>query len=257
MKSKWLWAFAPVLGLACISILGGTAMQAQVGSEPKAAVKTRPAERAAPAEERAAPREERAAPAEAVKAATKNGAERRAADETPARSPARRDRDSREQKGGGWLGVYVDDVDEANPVAGVQISKIFPASPAARAGFRSSDVITHVNDQKVTDPQSFVSVIETMSPGTKTAFAVQRGNQTVKIAATLGENYWISRGQSEDYGDDFDGARGRGNQEEYPIHALELEHHRRNSEQHERMEQMLYELKEEVRQLREELKAKK
>lgn len=248
MKSKWLWDLAPVLGLACTSILGTTALHAQVAGEPKAAVKTRPAERAGAGEERTAPEDE-------GKAATKNGADRRAADETPARSSVRRDRDSREQKGGGWLGVYVDEPDETKAAAGVQISQIFPASPAARAGFRSGDVITLVNDQKVTDPQSFVSIIETMPPGTKAAFSVQRNNQAVKITATLGENYWISRGQSEDYGDEFDGRRG--SQEEFPIHALELEHHRRNSEQHQRMEQMLYELKEEVRLLREELKAKK
>jgi len=42
--------------------------------------------------------------------------------------------------------------DEKNPATGVQISQVFPASPAARAGFRAGDVITQVNDHKVTDP---------------------------------------------------------------------------------------------------------
>ncbi len=246
MKNRrWLWAIAPALGLACLFVLGSSAMQAQVGSESKAAPKARPVERATPATE------DRAAPADASKTGT-----RRTTDENVRRS-ARED-ENHEHQGGGWLGVYVSEPDEKNPVTGVQISQVFPASPAARAGFRAGDVITQVNDHKVTDPQSFITVIETMAPGTKAAFAVQRNDQPVKLTATLGQNYWMAHQQDQNFDRNSNGMRGRGhNEEEYPIYALELEHNRRVAEQHERMEQMLLELKEEVRQLREELKAKK
>ncbi|MCE9527249.1 MAG: PDZ domain-containing protein [Planctomycetales bacterium] len=248
MKNRrWLWAIGPALGLACLCGLGSSVMQAQVGSEPKATTKARPAERATPATE------DRAVPAEAPKNAPARGA----ADET-VRKPAPREGDSREHQGGGWLGVYVSEPDEKNPAAGVQISQVFPASPAARAGFRAGDVITQVNEHKVTDPQSFITTIEVMPPGTKAAFAVQRNNQPVKLTATLGQNYWMAHQQDQNFDRNSNGMRGRGhNEEEYPIYALELEHNRRVAEQHERMEQMLLELKEEVRQLREELKAKK
>jgi membrane-associated protease RseP (regulator of RpoE activity) len=248
MKNRrWLWAIAPALGLACLVILGSSAMQAQVGNEPKAAPKARPAERATPATE------DRAAPADA----SKTGTVRRTTDETVRKPPARED-DTREHQGGGWLGVYVSEPDEKHPATGVQISQVFPASPAARAGFSPGDVITQVNEHKVTDPQSFITVIETMLPGTKAAFAVQRNNQPVKLTATLGENYWMAHQQDQNFDRYSNGIRGRGhNEEEYPIYALELENNRRQAEQHERMEQMLLELKEEVRQLREELKAKK
>lgn len=258
MKNRrWLIAIAPALGLVCLFILGGPAMRAQVVTQPKAGDKARPAERAAPSEERAAPAD-----------VEKSGAVRRApADEnarTGERDPAERaprDRQPREadKQGGGWLGVYVAEADEKSAAAGVQISQIFPASPAARAGFRGGDVITQINDRKVTDPDSFISVIDAMGPGTKVAFAVQRNNQPLKLTATLGENYWISRDQDEgrDYNGGSQARGGRNQQEEFPIYALQLEHDRRNAEQHERMEQMLVELKEEVRQLREELKARK
>jgi len=222
-------------------------MQAQVGSEPKAAPKARPVERATPATE------DRVVPAESSKA----GTVRRTTDEN-VRKPAAREDDGHEHQGGGWLGVYVSEPDEKNPAAGVQISQVFPASPAARAGFRAGDVITQVNDHKVTDPQSFITIIEIMPPGAKAAFAVQRNDQPVKLTATLGQNYWMAHQQDQNFDRNSNGMRGRGhNEEEYPIYALELENHRRVAEQHERMEQMLLELKEEVRQLREELKAKK
>jgi hypothetical protein len=224
-------------------------MQAQVGTEqPKGSTKTRPVERA----------DERAAPAEATKADpnAKTGTTRRT-EETVRKAAASRDDEGRERQGAGWLGVYVAEADERNPAAGVQISQIFPASPASRAGFRSGDVITQVNEHKVTDPQSFITAIEAMPPGTKAAFAVQRDNQAVKLTATLGQNYWVARGQDEDYGSEFEGRRGQASGDDYPFEALQLEHDRRTSEQHERMERMLLELKEEVRQLREDLKARK
>jgi len=247
MKNRrWLWAIAPALGLACLFALGSSAMQAQVGSEPRATPKARPVERATPATE------DRAVPADAPK----NAAVRRTTDEN-VRKPAAREDDGHQHQGGGWLGVYVADSDEKSP-AGAQISQIFPASPAARAGFRAGDVITQVNDHKVTDPQSFVTAIEAMPPGTKAAFAVQRNDQPVKLTATLGQNYWTAHQQDQDFDRNSNGMRGRGyNEEEYPIYAMELEHNRRVAEQHERMEQMLLELKEEVHQLREELKGKK
>jgi len=248
MKNRrWLWAIGPALGLACLFALGSSVMQAQVRSEPKATPKApRPVERATPATE------DRVVPPEA----SKTGIPRRTDENV--RKPAAREDDTREHQGGGWLGVYVSEPDEKNPAAGVQISQVFPASPAARAGFRAGDVITQVNDHKVTDPQSFITVIEIMPPGTKVAFAVQRNDQPVKLTATLGQNYWMSHQQDQNFDRNSNGMRGRGhNEEEYPIYALELEHNRRVAEQHERMEQMLLELKEEVRQLREELKAKK
>jgi membrane-associated protease RseP (regulator of RpoE activity) len=254
MKNRrWLWAIGPALGLACLFALGSSVMQAQVGTEPKATTKVRPTERAAPVERATPATEDRAAPADA----TRNGTPRRTTDET-VRKPAAREDEGREHQGGGWLGVYVAEPDEKHPATGVQISQVFPASPAARAGFRPGDVITQVNEIKVTDPQSFITTIEVMPPGTKAAFAVQRNNQPVKLTATLGQNYWMAHQQDQDFDRNSNGMRGRGhNEEEYPIYALELENNRRQAEQHERMEQMLLELKEEVRQLREELKAKK
>jgi len=254
MKNRrWLWGLAPALGLACLVLLGSSAMQAQVGTEPKAATKTRPVERAT---------DERATPVEATKADpnAKTGAVRRTEETRSEEAPRReasRSENRREHQAGGWLGVYVAEADEKNPAAGVQISQVFPASPASRAGFRAGDVITQINEHKVTDPQSFITAIEAMPPGTKAAFNVQRNNQAVKLTATLGQNHWMVRGQDEEYGRESDGRRGQASGDDYPFEALQLEYDRRMSEQHERMERMLLELKEEVHQLREELKARK
>lgn len=244
MKNKrWWWGIAPAVGLAGFCVLGSSAMQAQVATQPKTGEK----ERLAPVEERAAPETN----------TTKSAAAKRAVDERERRGSTSREHDSRGHQGGGWLGVYIAEPDESKAASGVQISQIFPASPAARAGFRGGDIITQVNDQKVTDAQSFMAVIEAMAPGSKATFAVQRNDQPVKLTATLGQNHWTFRGQDEEFAG-FDGMRSRGRtEEEFPIYALELEHNRRMAEQHQRMEQMLMELRDEVRQLREELKARK
>ena len=250
MKNRrWLWMLIPAMGLAALFALGSS-MQAQVGSEPKSTAKNRPAERAV------APADDQVVPAETKADTSRSSAARRAADDT--RRPAALDHEGQEHRGGGWLGVYVAEPDEKKPAAGAQISQIFPASPAARAGFQPGDVITQVNDHKVTDPQAFVTAIESMPPGTKAAFSVQRNDQIVKLNATLGQNHWAFRGQNDELGRDFEGMRGRSSGEEnYPFQALELEHNRRMAEQHQRIEQMIVELRDEVRQLREDLKAKK
>src|SRR6185436_13832057 len=110
MKNRrWLWAIGPALGLACLFALGSSVMQAQVGTEPKATTKARPAERVAPVERATPATEDRVVPADTPK----NAAARRTADDA-VRKPAAHEDDSREHQGGGWLGVYVSEPDEKN-----------------------------------------------------------------------------------------------------------------------------------------------
>jgi len=264
-RRRWVIQVTRYAGIACLLAMAIT-VWAQVATEPKSATE-KSAKSAAKATQ----------PADDVPSRTDNNTRRTAPADEGARPRAADERtasNSRENEGahqgGGWLGVYLAESQEGNAGRGnaaqgngVQITQIFPASPAARAGLQAGDVITQINTHKVSDPQSFVSVIESMPPGTKANFTVLRNNQPTQIAATLGQNHWMA-GQNQDWGQRGQGygqgSQGQGFHQgglEYPIYAMELENDRRNAEQHQRIEQAIEELKQEIRQLREELKQKK
>jgi S1-C subfamily serine protease len=153
-----------------------------------------------------------------------------------------------------WLGVFLNDNQDNQ--RGAMVMQVYPAGPAARAGLRPRDVITHINGQEVEGSADLIAAIEEQEPGSKAEFDIQRNNQEVKLTATLGSrDQFIFRGQGEDYGRrEFGRGGSSGQDDEYsniPPYAMQLEHDRRMAEQHERMENQLTKLTEEVRQLRE------
>jgi serine peptidase DegS len=60
-------------------------------------------------------------------------------------------------------------------------------SPAARAGIRVGDLITHLNGQAVTSDQEAMNRIAAMLPGSTVKIRVQRGDQALEMSATLEE----------------------------------------------------------------------
>jgi hypothetical protein len=180
---------------------------------------------------------------------------------------ARRGQQGRSEQGrsrGPWLGVFLQEASEqdaSNTDRGAAVTHIFPASPAARAGFRSGDVITAVNGQQVAGPEQLVEAIEQLDADKKTEFTVLRRDQQMKLSATLaGRDPFMSSGfrnlepgQEEQWAEDHD------HDEFYdiPEHAMELEAHRRLAEQHERIENLIQQLRTEVQALREELKTRR
>src|SRR4051812_1158973 len=217
-RRRWVGGVGLYAGIACLMALAIT-VWAQVATEPRSA-----AEKSAKTVERTTqPVDEtqnKASAAARRAPATDEAAHQRVNPDRAA--PASRDQEAGHQ-GGGWLGVYLAENQEGNAGQnnaagsraaqgnGVQITQIFPASPAARAGLQSGDVITQINDRKVSDPQSFVSVIESMSPGTKANLTVLRNNQPVQLAATLGQNHWMV-GQNQGWGQQGYGGQGQGYQ---------------------------------------------
>lgn len=184
------------------------------------------------------------------------------------RQPARVDQansDSRqrpsaqsEEQDAAWLGVFLRERDNER---GATVAHVYPSGPAARAGLYPGDVIQQVNGQQVSNGNELVAALEQMHPGDKAEITVLRSNEPTKLTATLGSrDSFISRnrpmdrfygrgnqgGQSGQYDDNDD-------QYNFPLHAMELEHNRRNAEQHQRIENEIAQLREEVRQLREAL----
>jgi len=158
-----------------------------------------------------------------------------------------------------WLGVFLNDNQDNQ--RGAMVMQVYPAGPAARAGLRPRDVITHVNGKEVEGSADLIAAIEEQEPGSKAELGVQRNDQDVKLTATLGSrDSFIFRGQGEDFGrgeysrGDFGRGGSSGQDDEFsniPPYAMQLEHDRRMAEQHERMETQLAKLTEEVKQLRE------
>jgi serine peptidase DegS len=69
------------------------------------------------------------------------------------------------------------------PVIGI----VDPDSPAAHAGLRVGDLITHLNGQAVLSDHEAMNRIAGMAPGSTVKIRVQRGTQSLELSATLEE----------------------------------------------------------------------
>lgn len=164
----------------------------------------------------------------------------------------RRNAQNDEAEDAGWLGIYLS---QRNDERGAAVAQVYPSGPAARAGIYSGDVIQQINGQQVANGSELIGVLEKMQPGDKAELTVLRDNEPTKLTAKLGSrnSFASTNGSSERFG-------GRGEQYDedddqynFPLHAMELEHNRRNAEQHQRIENEIAQLREEIRQLRETL----
>jgi len=84
----------------------------------------------------------------------------------------------------GWLGMVADDENDRG--RGVRVLEITPEGPAAKAGFRTQDLITAVANIRVRQMSDLADMLEMYKPGDAVTFEVQRDGKTQKIEATLG-----------------------------------------------------------------------
>jgi Do/DeqQ family serine protease len=70
---------------------------------------------------------------------------------------------------------------------GVVVYQVQSGSGADRAGLKAGDVITGLNGQPVTDPNSFRNAIASSQPGTEITLTVKRDGSDRQVHATLGE----------------------------------------------------------------------
>jgi Do/DeqQ family serine protease len=70
---------------------------------------------------------------------------------------------------------------------GVVVYQVQGGSGADRAGLKQGDVITALNGQGVTDPNSFRNAIASTPPGTEITLTVKRDGGERQVRATLGE----------------------------------------------------------------------
>jgi S1-C subfamily serine protease len=80
-----------------------------------------------------------------------------------------------------WLGV-----DVANSVGGVLVVRVFPGSPAQKAGIKPGDVITQIDTQPIAAPAILTATISGLQPGDQVDVQLERGRATKTVDVTLG-----------------------------------------------------------------------
>lgn len=80
------------------------------------------------------------------------------------------------------LGVVTEKVDE-----GVEINEVTKESAAAKAGLKSGDIITKLNDIKIEDPDDLSAAVRKQKPGEKVTISYLRDKKEQKATAELGK----------------------------------------------------------------------
>ncbi|HWK52272.1 MAG TPA: trypsin-like peptidase domain-containing protein [Steroidobacter sp.] len=94
----------------------------------------------------------------------------------------------------GWLGVSSEELPRAtaaalgiNPPVALRISSVDPLGPAAKAGMRADDLVTHFNGQQIVNAQEALNRVAAMSPGSTLEIRGRRGREQLTLEATLEE----------------------------------------------------------------------
>lgn len=94
----------------------------------------------------------------------------------------------------GWLGVSSEELPRAtaaalglNPPVALRISSIDPQGPAAIAGLRPNDLVTHLNGQPIQNAAEALNRVAAMEPGSKLTISGYRNGRRIELTATLQE----------------------------------------------------------------------
>lgn len=100
-----------------------------------------------------------------------------------------------------FLGVTTDEAE-----GGAKITSITKNSAAEKAGLMKGDIITRINDEKVSDHGDVSSAIGKLKPDDKVTIAYKREGKENKVVATLGKRGGSASiyGPNQDFDFDFD-----------------------------------------------------
>ncbi|TNE78057.1 MAG: PDZ domain-containing protein [Gammaproteobacteria bacterium] len=94
----------------------------------------------------------------------------------------------------GWLGVYVQAVDESLSKAaglahnaGAFVAQVFPSSPAANAGLQAGDIVLKLNGELIIEPGDLPQVAGLLAPGDPVIVEIVRGSKHLKLRVVIGE----------------------------------------------------------------------
>ena len=86
------------------------------------------------------------------------------------------------------MGVSVGDAPNSTdgaPGLGAAIQSVTPGGPAQKAGLRPGDIVTKVDDRRVTDADSLIVAIRSHDPGQTVTLTLTRGGSTITLKVTL------------------------------------------------------------------------
>lgn len=85
----------------------------------------------------------------------------------------------------GWLGIgYL--YNRTDGRGWMLIQHLDPTGPAAKAGLRARDIVTHIDGKPLTVPDQYamMTVLRSVKPGQKLRLTVRRGDRTLPIVIT-------------------------------------------------------------------------
>lgn len=90
-----------------------------------------------------------------------------------------------------WLGLAADDVDQRMAMAlglreaqGIIVTRLYPGSPAGKAGIEPGDIIASINGSPVRDRREYVNILRNQVPGAALVLGVLRGEKTENVRVT-------------------------------------------------------------------------
>jgi len=94
----------------------------------------------------------------------------------------------------GWIGVETKLITEdlarsfgINKNTGVLISGVYRRGPAANADILPGDILTHMNDQKITDGRAAMNQVAGFDPGAKIVVRLLRNGQPIQRSVLVGQ----------------------------------------------------------------------
>jgi len=95
-------------------------------------------------------------------------------------------KESKESRGRGEFRVYLGTIpDYGEEVEGVKLSGVREGSPAAKAGMKGGDIIVECAGKQVKNVYDYTYILGERKPGEVVEIVVLRGNERVKLQATL------------------------------------------------------------------------
>jgi serine protease Do len=102
--------------------------------------------------------------------------------------------------GGGFLGIYGEDINNENiaryhlnQVRGVGITRVIADSPAEKAGLRKDDVILRIDGENVTSVRKLNRLVSEIAPDHAVKITISRNGAEQELMATMGKRQNASR----------------------------------------------------------------
>jgi membrane-associated protease RseP (regulator of RpoE activity) len=122
--------------------------------------------------------------------------------------PEKREFPSFPRMGGRYLGINLQNLDpdlaayfQVDPNEGVLVTRIEPDSPAAKAGFHSGDIITHINGNKISSAEDVSKIISDGDSETVEVIVLRHGTEQKLIAKPEKRDFFNHRAMMQDMHD--------------------------------------------------------